>query len=312
MTTPVSPPSSASTAAAAPAKVETPLRLFLRQFADSKLALAGAVVLALLLLAATLAPWLSPQNPYDLAQLDIMDSRQAPGTLSASTGKMFVFGTDEQGRDMLSAMLYGLRISLTIGTVATLSALALGVSLGLIAGYAGGRFETFLMRLVDIQLSFPAILLALILISVLKPGIGNVIIALVAVQWAYYARTVRSAALVERRKEYIEAAQGLGLSHARIVFGHLLPNCLPPVIVVAALQVANAIALEATLSFLGLGVPITEPSLGLLIANGQQHLLSGKYWISLYPGLVLLSTILAINLVADQLRDVLNPRLQKQ
>jgi peptide/nickel transport system permease protein len=290
---------------------ESPLNLFLRQFADSKLALAGAVVLALLLLAALFAPQLSPQNPYDLAQLNIMDSRQAPGTASSS-GQVFLFGTDEQGRDMLSAMLYGLRISLSIGTVATLLALSIGVSLGLIAGYAGGRFESFLMRLVDIQLSFPAILLALILISVLKPGVGNVIIALVAVQWAYYARTVRSAALVEHKKEYIEAAQGLGLSHVRIVFKHLLPNCLPPVIVVAALQVANAIALEATLSFLGLGVPITEPSLGLLIANGQQHLLSGKYWMSVYPGLVLLTTILAINLVADQLRDVLNPRLQKQ
>lgn len=290
---------------------DSPLRLFLRQFADSKLALVGAVVLALLLLAALFAPQLSPQNPYDLAQLNIMDSRQAPGTASSS-GQVFLFGTDEQGRDMLSAMLYGLRISLSIGTVATLLALSIGVSLGLIAGYAGGRFESFLMRLVDIQLSFPAILLALILISVLKPGIGNVIIALVAVQWAYYARTVRSAALVERKKEYIEAAQGLGLSHARIVFKHLLPNCLPPVIVVAALQVANAIALEATLSFLGLGVPITEPSLGLLIANGQQHLLSGSYWMSVYPGLLLLLSILVINLVADQLRDVLNPRLQKQ
>ncbi|MFM8899578.1 MAG: ABC transporter permease [Burkholderiales bacterium] len=297
----------ASTSAA-----DSRLRLFLRQFADSKLALVGAVVLALLLLAALFAPLLSPQNPYDLAQLNIMDSRQAPGTASSSSGQVFLFGTDEQGRDMLSAMLYGLRISLSIGTVATLLALSIGVSLGLIAGYAGGRFESFLMRLVDIQLSFPAILLALILISVLKPGIGNVIIALVAVQWAYYARTVRSAALVERKKEYIEAAQGLGLSHARIVFKHLLPNCLPPVIVVAALQVANAIALEATLSFLGLGVPITEPSLGLLIANGQQHLISGSYWMSVYPGLVLLTSILAINLVADQLRDVLNPRLQKQ
>jgi peptide/nickel transport system permease protein len=292
--------------------VDSPVKQFFQQFADSKLAVLAALVFALLVLAALCAPQISPQNPYDLAQLDIMDSRQAPGSSSASTGKVFLFGTDEQGRDMLSAMLYGLRISLSIGTLATFLALSIGVSLGLIAGYAGGRFESFLMRLVDIQLSFPAILLALILISVLKPGIGNVIIALVAVQWAYYARTVRSAALVERRKEYIEAAQGLGLSHARIVFRHLLPNCLPPVIVVAALQVANAIALEATLSFLGLGVPITEPSLGLLIANGQQHLLSGKYWISVYPGLVLLLTILSINLVADQLRDVLNPRLQKQ
>jgi peptide/nickel transport system permease protein len=213
---------------------------------------------------------------------------------------------------MLSAMLYGLRISLEVGVSATLIAMVIGVTLGLIAGYVGGHIESLLMRIVDIQLSFPAILLALILIAVLRPGIGNVVIALVAVQWAYYARTTRSAALVERRKEYIEAARGLGLSAARIVFGHLLPNCLPPVIVIAALQVANAILLEATLSFLGLGVPITEPSLGLLIANGQQYLLSGKYWISMYPGVLLLVTIVAINLVADQLRDVLNPRLQKQ
>jgi peptide/nickel transport system permease protein len=213
---------------------------------------------------------------------------------------------------MFSAMLYGLRISLVVGVAATLMAMVLGVTLGLIAGYVGGRIESLLMRIVDIQLSFPAILLALILIALLRPGIGNVVIALVAVQWAYYARTTRSAALVERRKEYIEAARGLGLSAPRIVFRHLLPNCLPPVIVIAALQIANAILLEATLSFLGLGVPITEPSLGLLIANGQQYLLSGKYWISMYPGVLLLVTIVAINLVADQLRDVLNPRLQKQ
>jgi peptide/nickel transport system permease protein len=213
---------------------------------------------------------------------------------------------------MLSAMLYGLRISLAIGIVATVAALSLGSTLGLLAAYAGGRLDAFLMRVVDIQLSFPAILLALVLITVLQPGVGNVALALVAVQWAYYARTVRAAALVERRKEYIEAAQGLGLSGARIVFRHLLPNCLPPVIVVAALQVANAIALEATLSFLGIGVPITEPSLGLMIANGQQSLLAGQYWMSVYPGLLLLATILAINLVADQLRDVLNPRLSRQ
>ena len=166
------------------------------------------------------------------------------------------------------------------------------------------------MRIADIQLSFPAILLALILLAFLRPGISNIVIALVAVQWAYYARTTRGAALVERRKEYIEAARGLGLSPLRIIFRHLLPNCLPPLIVVAALQVASAIALEATLSFLGLGVPVTEPSLGLLIANGFRFLLSGQYWISFFPGVALLITIVAVNLVADQLRDVLNPRLQ--
>ncbi|HJS03095.1 MAG TPA: ABC transporter permease [Variovorax sp.] len=298
-------------AAEAP-RAESPLRLFLRQYAESKIAVIGGALLLLLALAALLAPLLASQNPYDLAQLDILDARLPPGSHAAEAGRLYLLGTDEQGRDMLSAMLYGLRISLAIGIVATVAALSLGSTLGMLAAYAGGRLDAFLMRVVDIQLSFPAILLALVLITVLQPGVGNVALALVAVQWAYYARTVRAAALVERKKEYIEAAQGLGLSGARIVFRHLLPNCLPPVIVVAALQVANAIALEATLSFLGIGVPITEPSLGLMIANGQQSLLAGQYWMSVYPGLLLLATILAINLVADQLRDVLNPRLSRQ
>jgi peptide/nickel transport system permease protein len=167
------------------------------------------------------------------------------------------------------------------------------------------------MRIVDIQLSFPAILVALILLAVLGQGTGKIVVALVTVQWAYYARTVRGTALVERRKEYIEAARCLALSHRRVVFRHLLPNCLPPLIVVGTVQVAHAIALEATLSFLGIGLPITEPSLGLLIANGYQYMLSGKYWISFFPGIALLLTIVSINLVGDQLRDVLNPRLQK-
>ncbi len=297
------------------AKGDTPRRRLLRQYARSPLAMAGAFMLLLLVGAALLAPLIAPQNPYDLAQLNILDARLPPGARGAGDGSgpgmLHLLGTDDQGRDMLSAMLYGLRISLGIGVVATLLALSLGTTLGLLAAYAGGRVDALLMRLVDVQLSFPAILLALVLITVLSPGIGNVALALVAVQWAYYARTARGAALVECRKEYIEAARGLGLSHGRIVFRHLLPNCLPPVIVVAALQVANAIALEATLSFLGLGVPITEPSLGLMIANGQQFLLAGQHWMSVYPGVLLLATILAINLVADQLRDLANPRLQK-
>ena len=168
------------------------------------------------------------------------------------------------------------------------------------------------MRVADIQLAFPSILIALILLALTGRGVDKIIIALVTVQWAYYARTARSTALVERKKEYIEAARALGLSPLRIVFRHLLPNCMPPLIVVAALQVASAISLEATLSFLGLGLPVTEPSLGLLISNGFQYLLSGRYWISFYPGIALLLTVVAINLVADQLRDVLNPRLQSQ
>lgn len=292
--------------------VETPWRRFARNFFSSKIALAGFVLMVIILLAALFAPVLAPQNPYDLSRLDVMDSRLAPGEMSTEGNIKFLLGTDEQGRDMLSAILYGIRISVMVGVVSTVIALVIGLSLGLLAGYSGGRTEAFIMRVADIQLSFPPILIALILLALTGQGVGKIIIALVAVQWAYYARTARSAALVERKKEYIEAATALGLSPARIMLRHLLPNCLPPLIVIAALQVASAISLEATLSFLGLGLPVTEPSLGLLIANGFQYLLSGKYWISFFPGIALLLTVVAINLVADQLRDVLNPRLQTQ
>ncbi|MFZ6777039.1 ABC transporter permease [Undibacterium sp. Ji83W] len=293
-------------------KIETPLQRFLRDFFASRIASLGSLVLLLLVLLAIFAPLISPQNPYDLMALDVMDSRLEPGKLSADGKHSFLLGTDEQGRDMLSAIFYGLRISLIVGFSSTVIALAIGLSLGLLAGYLGGRVEAIIMRIADIQLSFPAILIAMILLALTGQGVGKIIIALVLVQWAYYARTARSAALVERQKEYIEAAVGLGLSPARIIWRHLLPNCLPPLIVIAALQVASAISLEATLSFLGLGLPVTEPSLGLLIANGYQYLLSGKYWISFYPGLALLLTVVSINLVADHLRDVLNPRLQTQ
>ena len=292
--------------------VDTPLRRFARDFFSSRIATAGLIGLVLILLAAVFAPVLSPQNPYDLAQLDVMDSRLAPGQKSADGKLTFLLGTDEQGRDMLSAILYGVRISMLVGVVSTVVALGIGLLLGLLAGYAGGRVESLIMRVADLQLSFPPILIALILLAMTGQGVGKIIIALVAVQWAYYARTARSAALVERRKEYIEAATVLGLSPLRIMLRHLLPNCMPPLIVIAALQVASAISLEATLSFLGLGLPVTEPSLGLLIANGFQYLLSGKYWISFFPGIALLLIVVTINLVADQLRDVLNPHLQTQ
>jgi peptide/nickel transport system permease protein len=292
------------------ANEQTPFQRIVGDFVADPIAVFGLMLLTTIMLIAIFAPLISPQNPYDLAQLDVMDSRLPPGSPSP-TGGTFWLGTDDQGRDMLSAIFYGLRISLSVGVIATVIALAIGLALGLIAAYFGGRTETIIMRIADIQLSFPAILIALILLAVLGQGMFKIIAALVTVQWAYYARTVRSAALVEKRKEYIEAARCLALAPSRIVFRHLLPNCLPPLIVVATVQVAAAIALEATLSFLGLGLPITEPSLGLLIANGYQYLLSGKYWISFFPGVALLLTIVSINLVADQMRDVLNPRLQR-
>jgi peptide/nickel transport system permease protein len=289
---------------------ETPARRIASDFIGNPLAVLGLVLLALVIAVAIFAPLISPQNPYDLAQLDVMDSRLPPGS-RALTGGTYWLGTDDQGRDMLSAIFYGLRISLSVGVMSTVIALAIGLTLGIAAAYLGGRTDTVIMRIADIQLSFPAILIALILLAVLGQGTLKIVAALVTVQWAYYARTVRSAALVEKRKEYIEAARCLALPPSHIVFRHLLPNCLPPLMVVATVQVAAAIALEATLSFLGLGLPITEPSLGLLIANGYQYLLSGKYWISFFPGVALLITIVGINLVADQLRDVLNPRLQR-
>lgn len=276
---------------------------------DNKVALTALVVLVLISLGALFAPFIAPQNPYDLAALNLEDSRLAPASKGA-TSFWYVLGSDDQGRDMLSAILFGLRTSLWIGVASTVIALFLGGTLGLLAGYHGGKVDALIMRVADLQLSFPAILIALILLAVLGQGAEKILTALVAVQWAFYARTARSAALVERNKEYVEAAVCLGFTTRQIVFKQVLPNCLPPLIVVAALQVASAISLEATLSFLGIGLPITEPSLGLLIANGFQYMLSGSYWISFYPGIALLLTVMAINLVADHLRDVLNPKLQ--
>ncbi len=291
-------------------KTETPLGRFVSDYCESKPAVAAFIVLCALVFIAIFAPHISPQNPYDLGEIDILDGRLPPGA-EGMTGMTHVLGSDDQGRDMLSAIFYGLRISLGVGVMSGAIALSIGLSIGLMAAYYGGRVDAVIMRIVDLQLSFPAILLALIVLAVLGKGVDKIIIALVAFQWAYYARTVRASALVERHKEYIEAAACLALSHRRIVFRHLLPNVMPPLIVVGTVQVAHAIALEATLSFLGVGLPLTEPSLGLLIANGFDYMLTGKYWISFFPGVALLVTIFSINLVGDQLRDVLNPRLQK-
>jgi len=281
-----------------------------REFAESRTAVVALAVVVLLIGIALIAPLVVPQNPYDLTQLSIMDNKLPPLTRGLD-GMLYLLGTDDQGRDMLSAILYGLRLSLYVSVVATAIALALGTVAGIVAAYFGGRIDALLMRLVDIQLSFPAILIALILLAILGKGVDKVVIALVSVQWAYYARTIRGSALAERRREYIEAARCLALPQWRIMFRHLLPNAFAPLIVVATVQVAHAIALEATLSFLGVGVPITEPSLGLLIANGYGYMLSGDYWISFYPGVALLIAIVAINLVGDRLRDVMNPRLKR-
>ncbi|MCP4110689.1 MAG: ABC transporter permease [Desulfobacteraceae bacterium] len=289
---------------------ESPVRRFISDFSESRIALTGLAIFAVIVFIAVFASFISPQDPYDLAQLDILDGRLPPGTVSMS-GDIYWLGTDDQGRDMLSGIFFGLRTSLGVGAMSALLALVLGGVMGLMAAYFGGRTDTLIMRFVDIQLSFPAILIALVLLAILGQGVDKIIVALVTVQWAYYARTIRGTALIERRKEYIEAASCLALGHRRILFSHLLPNCLPPLIVVVTVQVAHAISLEATLSFLGIGLPVTEPSLGLLIANGFEYMLSGKYWISFFPGLALLITIVSINLVGDQLRDVLNPRLRK-
>ena len=293
-----------------PIREQTPFQRFLSDFFESKVAAAAVAAFAVILFIAIFAPWISPQDPYDLMVVDVMNSRLPPGEISLD-GMTFVLGSDGAGRDMLSAIFYGLRTSLGVGVMSAVIALCIGVAVGLTAAYFGGRTDSLIMRVVDLQLSFPAILIALILLSILGKGVDKIIIALVIAQWAYYARTVRASALVERRKEYIEAATCLALSHRRIVLRHLLPNVLPPLIVVGTLQTAHAISLEATLSFLGVGLPQTQPSLGLLIANGFEYMLSGKYWISFFPGIALLVTIVSINLVGDQLRDVLNPRLER-
>ena len=289
---------------------DAPFRRFVGDFLASPLAVVAGVGLLIITLMAIFAGIVAPQNPYDLAQINILDGSLEPGD-EGFDGFTYWLGTDEQGRDMLSAMIYGLRISLFVSFVAVTSAVIVGMVLGLLAAWRGGWVETIIMRTVDIQLSFPALLVALLLLAALGKGVDKVIIALILVQWAYFARTVRAAALVEIKKDYVMAARAAALPQWRILFGHVLPNVMPPVLVIATVQVANAIAIEASLSFLGVGVPITEPSLGLLIANGFDYLLSGRYWISFYPGVALLLTLVCINVVGDHVRDILNPRLQR-
>ncbi|MDF3351247.1 ABC transporter permease [Sulfitobacter sp. KE34] len=283
------------------------LRNFWSDFRESWVAVGALTVIALLLFLSFGAPLVSPQDPYDMAALDWLDAFLRPGT-EGSGGYVHLLGTDNAGRDMLSAIFYGLRTSFVIGLSAGALALLVGIAVGLTAAYFGGRIEALLMRIVDLQLSMPAILLALVLVAMLGQGIGQIILALVVAQYAYFARTTHGAAKVERGKDYIEAARSTPLPTRRVLFRHLLPNVLPPLIVVATVQVASAIALEATLSFLGVGLPLTEPSLGSLISNGFKYIHSDRYWLSIYPGLALMVTVVAINLVGDQVRKVLDPR----
>ncbi len=265
------------------------------------------IILVIVLVIGLLLPVLAPQNPYDLATFSIMENRLPPGSESFD-GMTFWLGTDSQGRDMVSAILYGMRISLMVGLVATTIALMIGICVGLVAATFGSRVDAVLMRLVDFVLGFPSILVALVLLAALGRGVDKVIFAIVMVQWAHYARVMRASAMVERQKEYIEAAENLGYSKLRIMFRHLLPNSISAVLVIATIRVAVAITLEATLSFLGVGVPVTQPSLGLLVASGFEFLMSGEYWISVYPGVALVILIFSLNLAGDRLREAFDSR----
>lgn len=287
-----------------------PLARFFAEFRENRSAVLGLAIVVTLLLLAVLAPLITPQDPYDLASLSLRDARRAPGFVGTG-GYVHWLGTDAQGRDLFSAIIYGLRISIEMGLVAGAIGLVLGAGVGTMAAYVGGRTEAFIMRLVDLQLSFPAILLAFVLAALLGQGKAQLVMALVAAQYAYFARTAHGAASAERSKDYVEAALSTPLPAWRVVFRHILPNALPPLIVVATVQVASAISLEATLSFLGVGLPPTEPSLGMLIANGFPYMLSGRYWISIYPGVALIVLIFSVNIVGDQIRDQLNPRLKR-
>ena len=278
-------------------------------FRGHPMAVVGLAGITLFILVAIFAPWLAPQDPYDLAKLDILDGLMPPGS-TLFDGTYSVLGTDALGRDILSGVMYGLRISLFVAFTAVLVGSAIGVLLGLLAALQGGWVETIIMRAVDLKISFPGILLALMLLAIFGTGVDKVIYALIIGAWASKARLVRAVALSEMKKEYIDAARLAGLSDFRIMTRFLLPNSISPVLVVLPMSISGAIGAEATLSFLGVGVPITEPSLGLLIANGNDYLLSGKWWISIFPGLVLVAMVLCINVVSDRLRDHANPYLR--
>ena len=276
----------------------------LREFMEDKLAVAGAVLLLVALALAAYPALVAPQNPYDLVALELEDSYKPPG-------REFWLGTDDQGRDVFSAILYGLRISLMVGFVSTFFSSVIGLVAGLFAGYGGKWTDKIIMRFADIQLSLPVFLVALVIMAIWGQGLMKIIIAITICNWVYYARTVRGIVLSEKSKDYVQAAEAGGQHPLLIMFSEIAPNIMAPVIVIATVRIANAILLEATLSFLGVGVPITRPSLGSLIANGYEVLFSGYWWMSVFPGLVLMVVVLAINLMGDRMRDVLNPRLKR-
>jgi peptide/nickel transport system permease protein len=287
-------------------------------FRRSPVAIAAALVAGSIVVAAIAAPWIAPHDPSDLASLSLLDASTPPAWTVAGNWQ-YPLGTDNQGRDVLSAILYGTRLSLLVGAAAVALALLVGVALGLLAGWRGGFIETVLMRIADVQLSFPAILIALLIDGVVRGSLAvrahaaaiYVLIAAIALAgWVPYARTVRGSTLVERNKEYIQAAQVIGVRPLRIVTGHLLPNVIGPVLVIATINLALAILTEATLSFLGVGLPPTQPSLGTLIRVGNDYLLSGDWWVSIFPGITLALLILSVNLLGDWLRDALNPKLR--
>ena len=274
----------------------------------------GYVALALL------SPWIAPHDPYDQASYDIMDAELPPSWLEGGDER-FLLGTDNQGRDILSTMLYGSRVSLSIGLFAVGLQLVLGIVIGLFAGYAGGRIDNLLMRFADVQLSFSTMMVAIIVSAIFQAALGGefysqyAILMLVVIigisEWPQYARTIRASVLAEKKKEYVEAARVMGFRAPRIMFRHILPNCLSPILVISTVQVANAIMSEAALSFLGLGMPVDKPSLGSLISIGFNYMFSGSWWITAFPGLCLVVLVLVINLLGDWLRDVFNPKIYK-
>jgi peptide/nickel transport system permease protein len=287
-------------------------------FRTSPVAIGAAVAALLCIACAAFAPWIAPHNPFDIATLDLADSRLPPAWTAAGSTR-YLLGTDDQGRDILSALMYGARISLVVGGVSVLLSMLVGVSLGLLAGFAGGRIDAFIMRICDVMLSFPSILVALLIDGIGRAAFPQahdtlafvvLILAISLSGWVQYARTVRSGAMVERQKDYVQAARVIGVSSLRIMRRHVLPNVMGPVLVLATIQVASAILVEATLSFLGVGVPPTSPSLGTLIRIGNDFLMAGEWWIAVFPGVALVLIALSINLLGDWLRDALNPRLR--